>query len=80
MHAQQKWHRQKPLTGANSGLFKGLREACKMAHRYLLFRSQLTVTNQRAAIGNQGIARFINSTNVGFVHAPATYRTRKSAL
>jgi hypothetical protein len=73
MHAQQKWLHGNLRDGADSGLFTTARGAFKTTGRYLLFHPQLLVTNQRAKMGNQGRARFINSANVVNVHAPATY-------
>jgi hypothetical protein len=73
MHAQQKSHRGNLRERAGFSLFEAFCEACSPAGSRLLFQSQTTVTNPRAVIGNEGIARSINSANVGTVHAPATY-------
>jgi len=73
MRTKQKSSDENPRGRADFGLFYASNAAGFSAGRYLLFQSQLTVTNQRAKIGNQGIARFIRTANVGTVHAPATF-------
>jgi hypothetical protein len=73
MNAEQKSSDGNLRERADSGLFSASAAAEFMAGLSLLFRSQLTVTNQRAGFGNEGIARFINPDNVGIVRAPATF-------
>jgi hypothetical protein len=73
MHPEQKWTFGNRRSCADFALFLAPNAALSKAGRYLLFQSQPAVTNQRAEIGNQGIARFINPANVGTVHAPATF-------
>jgi hypothetical protein len=72
MHAEQKSFCRNLRQGAEFKLFSGTNAAFKTAGCYLLFHSQTAVTNERAKIGNQGIARSINPANVASVRAPAT--------
>jgi hypothetical protein len=73
MHAEQKWSQKNLRRHADFGLFSASNTAEFMAGLSLFFRSQPTVTNQRAGISNEGIARFFNPDNVGTVSAPATF-------
>jgi hypothetical protein len=73
MHAEQKSFYENLRARADFGLFTRPAAAIFEAGLCLLFHSQHTVTNQRAGIAKQGIARFNHPDNVGTVRAPATF-------
>jgi hypothetical protein len=73
MHAEQKSSDGNLRRPADYRLFSASNATYFMAGHYLFFQSQSAVTNQRAGISNQGIARLTNPGNVGNVRAPATF-------